>query len=68
VKVIDCPKCGKHIMDTNEDGTKRLRSKVILFRDDGAVAVCPACKAEIPVPLTLNAPGISTPVKHFIIT
>jgi uncharacterized Zn finger protein (UPF0148 family) len=49
-----CPECGFHVMDTNEDGTLRLRAKVILFRATGTVAVCKSCGTEVPVPVAAN--------------
>lgn len=49
-----CPACKKNIIDLCEDGTPRLRSKIVLFTEDGAEAKCPSCGAMVPVPITLN--------------
>jgi hypothetical protein len=43
-------------MDKGQDGGVRLRTRMMLFTDQGAVAVCPQCKTHVPVPVQL-APG-----------
>lgn len=65
--MIQCPKCQKNIVDTAEDGTKRLRSKLVLFTDEGAVALCPSCKEQVPVPVTLGSfENTKQPLVHYV--
>lgn len=49
-----CPECGKNIIDLCEDGTPRLRSKIVLFTENGAEAKCPSCGHMVPVPIKLE--------------
>lgn len=67
MNTIDCPKCGKHILDINTDGTKRLRSKLVLFKDGGTIAVCPICKSEVSVPITITSKDTKYNVRHIIL-
>lgn len=66
--MVECPKCEKILMDTNTDGTRRLRTKILLFEATGAIAVCPQCKERVPVPVTLTGETERTPLKHVILT
>lgn len=67
--MIQCPKCSKNIVDVAEDGTRRLRSKLILFTEEGAVAQCPSCKERVPVPLTLGSlENSKQPLFHYVKT
>lgn len=62
---IQCPKCRRIVLDTNEDGTRKLRSRMILFENGGTFALCPGCKSKVPVPISLDIPTSPT-LKHVI--
>jgi hypothetical protein len=53
-------------MGTDADGTKKLRSRILLFKEDGTYAVCPDCKTPIKVPIRLDSPTDRHP-KHVIL-
>lgn len=48
-----CTKCGEVVFKAMGDSTK-LRVKVLVFKDNKAVAVCKGCGSEIPVPVILD--------------
>jgi hypothetical protein len=52
--VISCPNCNRIIMDTTQDGGYKVRSRMILFKDGKAVALCPTCKHNVPIPVVLG--------------
>lgn len=53
--MISCKKCNRTIIDATADGGWKLRTRMLLFNSAGtAVALCPTCKAEVPVPVTLG--------------
>lgn len=60
-----CTKCGRKIIDKNENGTVKLRARILLFGPDGAKAVCPSCKTENAVPVALTA--AKTPARHVVV-
>lgn len=45
--------CGE-VLVKSFNGTTKVRSKVVIFRDDNAYVVCKGCNAEIPIPISLN--------------
>jgi ribosomal protein S27E len=45
--------CGEVLVKSTSDGTK-LRSKIIIFKAKGAVAICKGCGKELPIPISLN--------------
>lgn len=49
-----CTSCNEVIIKGSADGSIKLRSKVVLFKDDSAVAVCKGCGAEVPVPIVAD--------------
>ena len=51
---IHCPKCQRILLDENDDGTQKLRTKLLLFHNNNALAMCPQCKTEVPVPVSLQ--------------
>lgn len=67
---ITCNKCGRIVLDTLPDGSKKLRSRMILFEGSGTVALCPSCKNKVAVPVTLTGmePTPSRVLKHIIIS
>lgn len=50
--LIHCS-CGEVIVKSGAD--TKVRSKILVFKDDGAYAVCKSCDREVSVPLQLNA-------------
>ena len=45
--------CGEILMKSN-NGTTRLRSKILIFKSGKAYAVCKKCGLELSVPVSLN--------------
>lgn len=41
-------------MDRTGDGGYKLRTRMLLFRDEKAIALCPSCKSEVDVPVALG--------------
>lgn len=46
--------CNQRLFYRSADGKVRLRSAVLVFKSEAAVAVCPRCKKEVPVDLELG--------------
>ena len=46
-------RCGEVLVKASE-GEIKLRSKIVVFREGVAWAVCKGCGKELPVPLTLD--------------
>lgn len=51
--MLKCGECDRIIMDKTSDGWK-LRTRMLLFERGGAYAICPSCKNEVPVPVSLD--------------
>ena len=64
---MSCP-CGTLILKSYEDGTTKLRSKILLFKaHGGGVAVCRNCGREHVVPIRLSKSSpLSNELQHFI--
>lgn len=56
--MIRCSNCDRIIVDQTEDGWK-MRARMTVFRPEGAFAICPTCKSEVPVPIVMNHSGKS---------
>lgn len=65
--MITCPKCNRIVMDKTQDGGYKVRSRMIIFKDGKAVALCPSCKEPIEVPLCLGEVPESLPKPRYII-
>lgn len=52
-QALVCAKCNTIILKSI-GGELKIRSKVIVFKDSGAFAVCKGCDTEIPVPLAID--------------
>lgn len=52
--MLNCPECGRTLMDKTSDGGMRLRTRILLFDDAGTLAVCPSCKTRVNVPVKIN--------------
>lgn len=61
---IHCPTCDRILLDTAKNGTHKLRTKMVLFDGTKALALCPQCKTEVPVPVRLDAQAPT--LKHVI--
>lgn len=60
---LHCPRCERIVLDHQEDGTLRIRTRLILIPDlkEVMVALCPQCKHLIPLPFKLQyAPAEGT--------
>jgi hypothetical protein len=53
--MIYCPHCNRIIMDATQDGGYKLRSRMIIFKDGKATALCPTCKTSVEVPIQLGS-------------
>jgi len=51
--LISC-RCGEVILKSLDVDTKVRGVKVVVFRDDGAYAVCKSCNAEVKIPLRID--------------
>lgn len=51
--------CGEVLVKSMEDGTTKVRSKILIFRNGEAFAVCKGCGAERAVPLQLIPDALS---------
>lgn len=54
---VSCPQCGRIILDQQNDGSLRIRTRLILIpsRREVVIAVCPQCKQSVHLPLKLFA-------------
>lgn len=50
--VVTCS-CGEVIVKALNNDTK-IRSKIVVFREEGAFAVCKSCNAEVQIPIKLD--------------
>ena len=46
-------RCGE-VLVKSTNGEIKLRSKIVVFRSAGTMAVCKGCGAELPIPVTLD--------------
>ena len=53
--MVQCPECKRIIMDSTQSGGYKIRSRMILFSENKAVAICPTCKTYVEVPIILGA-------------
>jgi hypothetical protein len=66
-EVIAC-RCGE-IVVKSLNGTTKVRSKILLFREGKAIAICKGCGAEMSVPLLIDEESTllkSRPTRLFI--
>lgn len=59
--LISCT-CG-HVIVKSADGKTKVSSKVLIFKDSGAVAICKSCDKEVCVPLALDEVLLKSMVK-----
>lgn len=52
-QLLLCAKCDEVIVKSNGSSTK-IRSKVIIIRDDSTFAVCKGCGTDLELPVTLE--------------
>lgn len=65
--MISCPKCQRIIMDETQDGGYKIRSRMLIFKDGKAIALCPTCKNNVEVPVKLGAISEVHPKTKFVI-
>jgi len=53
--MVQCPGCKRIIMDSTQSGGYKIRSRMILFSEGKAIAICPTCKTHVEVPIILGA-------------
>jgi ribosomal protein S27E len=46
-------RCGEVLVKAT-DGEVKLRSKILIFKNGKAIAVCKGCNSELPIPVTLD--------------
>lgn len=63
--MLNCPKCNRIMLDATSDGGMKLRSRMVLFNADGAYALCPTCKTNVQVPLSLDSSNLPPSKKPF---
>jgi len=51
-----CPKCGNPLVREYAGGKQKLRTNILVWDENGCVAKCPKCKADVSVPVVLNLP------------
>lgn len=53
---LSCPKCDRKIMDRQDNGTLRIRARLVLVPDlkGGIQALCPQCKEFVLLPLRME--------------
>jgi hypothetical protein len=65
--MIHCPSCNRILMDSTTDGGVKLRSRMVLFHNGEAHALCPTCKTKVAVPLQLGSmPEAPPKTKHVL--
>jgi len=52
---VSC-KCGELILKGLSCENMKIRSKIIVIKEDGAFAVCKGCDTEVKVPLCVDTP------------
>lgn len=53
--MVKCPNCQRIIMDAMQTGGYKIRSRMILFTEGKAIALCPSCKHHVEVPIILSS-------------
>ena len=54
-------------MDETQDGGYKIRSRMIIFKDGKAIALCPTCKTNVEVPVILGKVGKPKPKTKFVV-
>lgn len=60
IQSIVC-RCSEIILKS-ESSVAKIRSKIMIMRDDGVYAVCKSCNAEVAVPLVRVIPDVGPPL------
>jgi hypothetical protein len=68
--MLKCQQCNRIIVDSTQDGGVKVRSRMIVFHDGRAHALCPTCKTEVEVPLAVDTTKFppSTKGRHIVQT
>ena len=64
--MVKCPECKKIIIATDDKGTRKLRSRILLFEEGQTIAICPQCKTRVIVPVFLEEKA-KKPISHIIL-
>lgn len=54
--------CGDQIVKSNLDGVTKVRSKVMIIKDDSIFAVCKSCNLEVKIPVKVQLDLASPPL------
>ncbi len=66
--MVNCPVCKKTIIVQDDNGIRKLRSRVLLFEENKTIAICPQCKTRMEVPVILEEKATKTKISHIILT
>jgi hypothetical protein len=50
---MTCPKCKAVLTHRNRDGNAMIRTKGLVMKADGPVAICPKCTADVKINMDL---------------
>lgn len=65
--MVNCPSCNRIIMDSTNEGGYKLRSRMVLFHEGRAHALCPTCKTKVEVPIHVGSmPEAPPKPKHIL--
>lgn len=53
-KFLACSNCHELVIKGMGDNQQKIRTKVILIKNNAVMAVCKGCGSEIPIPLTFD--------------
>jgi transcription elongation factor Elf1 len=54
--------CGDIVVKSTIDGTSKIRSKILLLKNNTAYAVCKGCGTEVKVPIKVSSDAVSPPL------
>jgi ribosomal protein S27E len=68
--MLHCPKCNRIIVDKTPNGGAKVRTRMVIFDEAGAHALCPTCKTSVDIPISIDMSRIplSLSPKHVIST
>lgn len=57
--LFKCPNCPE-VMVKSQHGATKIRSKIMILKDDGVYGVCKGCNSEVKLPVTVTVEGEKT--------
>lgn len=51
---MKCPACKRIIIDINDEGTVRMRTKLVLAKEHRMLIMCPNCRKVIEIPIKID--------------